>query len=168
MKWGLKQSYSPFQEFSNHISHTTFTRINQGDFLFLVVGNQIWLPTFLLVITCVLSTQMSHESPFQTSALQELSNGIMNISIQWVFYPCNRSKNLGVHRKSNSQSGSSFWSVGVQSLTLSYIPRSMKCESLTSLLARTFISPCFGHEPKARVARPKNNWRFKTLNSPKP
>jgi hypothetical protein len=27
----------------------------------------------------------------------------------------------------------------------------MKCDSQASLLARTFASPCFGHEPKARV-----------------
>jgi hypothetical protein len=28
----------------------------------------------------------------------------------------------------------------------------MKCDSHASLLAHTFISPCFGHKPKARVA----------------
>jgi hypothetical protein len=28
----------------------------------------------------------------------------------------------------------------------------MKCDSQASLLAHTFTSPCFGHEPKARVA----------------
>jgi hypothetical protein len=28
----------------------------------------------------------------------------------------------------------------------------MKCDSRVSLLARTFASPCFGHEPKAKVA----------------
>jgi hypothetical protein len=29
---------------------------------------------------------------------------------------------------------------------------SMKCDYRASLLARTFARPCFGHEPKARVA----------------
>jgi hypothetical protein len=36
--------------------------------------------------------------------------------------------------------------------SLSYTRRSMKCDSQASLLARTFTSPCFGHEPKAKVA----------------
>jgi hypothetical protein len=36
--------------------------------------------------------------------------------------------------------------------SLSYSFESMKCDSRASLLARTFTSPCLGHEPKARVA----------------
>jgi hypothetical protein len=40
---------------------------------------------------------------------------------------------------------------GVHSFTLSYTPRSMKCDSWASFLAFTFVSRCFGHEPKARV-----------------
>jgi hypothetical protein len=61
------------------------------------------------------------------------------------------SENLRVHRDSNSQSGSSLRSVRVHSLTLSYTPGFMKCDSWASLLARTLASPCFGCEPKARV-----------------
>jgi hypothetical protein len=53
--------------------------------------------------------------------------------------------------KVNSQSGSSLRSVGVHSLTLFYIPESMKYDSRTSLLAHTFVSLCLGREPKARV-----------------
>ncbi len=52
---------------------------------------------------------------------------------------------------SNSQNGSSFGSVRVHSLTLFRAPGSMRCDSQASLLARTFASPCFGHEPKIRV-----------------
>jgi len=50
----------------------------------------------------------------------------------------------------------------VHSLTLSYTPGSMKCGSRPSLLARTFASPCLGHEPKARVATKRNlmSWVF--------
>jgi hypothetical protein len=62
------------------------------------------------------------------------------------------SKDLKVHQNSNLQSGSSLGSVKVHSLTLSYIPKSMKCDSWTSLLARTFTSPYLSREPKARVA----------------
>jgi hypothetical protein len=38
-------------------------------------------------------------------------------------------------------------------LTLSYTPESMKCDSWASFLARTFASPYFGHEPKAKLAK---------------
>jgi hypothetical protein len=83
-------------------------------------------------------------------------------------------KNLEVHQDSNSQSESplrSVWvhsltlsyipesmkcesplgSVWVHSLTLSYIPGSMKCDSRASLSTRTFAIPCLNHKPKARV-----------------
>ncbi len=57
----------------------------------------------------------------------------------------------GVHRDSNSQSGSSFGSVRVHSLTLSYTPRNMQHDFRASLLARNLARPYLGHEPKARV-----------------
>jgi len=60
-------------------------------------------------------------------------------------------KDLEVHRDSNSQSGSSLGSVRVHSLTISYIPRVMRCDSWASLLACNLASPCLGCEPKARV-----------------
>jgi len=62
------------------------------------------------------------------------------------------SEDSGVHWDSNSQSGSSLGSVGVHSLTLSYTFGNMTCDSQATFLARTFVSPCFDHEPKARVA----------------
>ncbi len=52
---------------------------------------------------------------------------------------------------SNSQSGNPFGNVWVHSLTLSYTLGSMKCDSQASLLARTFVSPYLGCEPKVRV-----------------
>jgi len=57
-----------------------------------------------------------------------------------------------VHRDSNSQSGNSFGSVGVHSLTLSNTPGSMKCDFRASFLAHIFASPCLGCEPKVKVA----------------
>jgi hypothetical protein len=42
-------------------------------------------------------------------------------------------------------------SVEVHSLTLSYTFRNMKCDSWASLLARTFVSLCLGHERKVKV-----------------
>jgi hypothetical protein len=41
--------------------------------------------------------------------------------------------------------------VKVHSLTLSYTPGNMRCDSWASFLARTLASPCFGHEPKVKV-----------------
>jgi len=61
-------------------------------------------------------------------------------------------EDLGVHQVSNSPSGSPLGSVWVHSLTLSYTPGSMKCDSWASILAHTFVSPCLGRKPKARVA----------------
>jgi hypothetical protein len=62
---------------------------NRGDFQLLVVGSQIANltsdPSFAII--CVSGVQMGHVSPFQTSKFQEISNGIRNVSIQWVLTP---------------------------------------------------------------------------------
>jgi hypothetical protein len=58
---------------------------------------------------------------------------------------------LGIHGDYNFQSGSSFGNVKVDFVTFSYIVESMGCDSRASLLASTFVSHCFGREPKARV-----------------
>jgi hypothetical protein len=65
------------------------------------------------------------------------------------FHPWNHTLKI---RDSNSQIGSSLGRVKVHSLALSHILGSMKCDSWASFLARTFASPWFGREPKARVA----------------
>ncbi len=44
------------------------------------------------------------------------------------------------------------WECEVHSLTLSYTPRNMKCDSHVSLLACSFVSFHFGCKPEARVA----------------
>jgi hypothetical protein len=62
------------------------------------------------------------------------------------------SKNLKVHRDSNSQSKNSLGNVKVHSLTLSYTLGSIKFDSWASLLAHTFVSHCLGLAPKAKVA----------------
>ncbi len=60
LQWGLKQSCSPHWELSNNMSHATCTLGNQVDSQLLVV----WLPTLLLIITCVLDVQMGDVSQF--------------------------------------------------------------------------------------------------------
>jgi hypothetical protein len=61
--------------------------------------------------------------------------------------------------------------VWVHSLTFSYTPKSIKCDSQTSFSARTFANPCLGHKPKAKVAINDVFWlnytkvrRFNTLS----
>jgi len=112
----------------------------------------IWFPALLLTITCVLGVQMGHANPFHTSTFQEFFNDIWNNLIQWVWPLQLFSENLGVHWDSKSQSGSSFGSVRVHSLTLSYTLGNMRCDSQASFLARTLASLCLGCKPKARVA----------------
>jgi hypothetical protein len=63
---------------------------------------------------------------------------------------------------SNSHNGSSLGSVRVHSLTFFCTPKSMGCDSRASLLARNLASPCFGHEPNARVVT--HNLRKKFLH----
>jgi hypothetical protein len=52
------------------------------------------------------------------------------------------------------------WNVilGFHSLTLSYTPGSMKCDSRASFLARTFVSPYLGREPNVRFAKLGMMW----------
>jgi hypothetical protein len=92
---------------------------------------------------------------------QPISNIYVLKYFQWYkdfFNPMNflplqsPSKNSGLHWDSNFQSGSSFGSVGVHSVTFSYTLGSMKCDFQASLFAHTFASPCLGHKPKVKVA----------------
>ncbi len=73
---------------------------------------------------------------------------------------------MGIHWDSNSQTGSSYGSVGVQSFTLSYIFGSMKCDSqlhswLTPLQVLALVMP------KVRVTthttRIDHNWKVAKL-----
>jgi hypothetical protein len=69
LQWGLKQSCSPCWKLSNGMLHTTCTQGNWVNSWLLVfkIKLPIWLPTFLLAITCVSNVQMVHANPFQTS-----------------------------------------------------------------------------------------------------
>jgi hypothetical protein len=83
------------------------------------------------------------------------------------FWPLKSLSKNWVHWNSNSQSGSSLGSMRVRSLTLSYIPGSMRCDSRASFLARTLASPCLGREPKAKFTTTRMFGQFlqrKTLN----
>jgi hypothetical protein len=47
----------------------------------------VWLPTFLLAITCAIDVQMVHARPFSTSTLQHLSNDVKNTPMSGVLAP---------------------------------------------------------------------------------
>ncbi len=130
LKWGQKQSYNSRQQLSNNMSYAICMQGNRKDSWLLVVRSQIGnlTPDPSFGHNLCLSVQMGHASPFQTSKFQELSNDIRNSLIQWVL-----------------TFAMALWK-------LSYTPKSMRCDSRASLLARTLTSPCLGCEPKARVA----------------
>jgi hypothetical protein len=154
LKCDLKQSCSPCRKLFNGMWHATCTQGNQGDSGLLVdriqIGNLTPSPSFghNLCFKCLNGSCepiLDIYIPRTSQQFKELFNPID-------FDSCNRSLKI---RDSNSQSGSSLGSVKVHSLALSYIPRSMKCESQASLLACTLVSPCLGRERKARVATGK-------------
>ncbi len=118
LRWGFKQSCSPHRTFFNGMVHTTCTQGSESNSRLLVIRVKlpIWLPTLLLAITYVFSTQMGHASPFYTFAFQELSNDIRKFLIQWFLTPAIALWKfrfpLGLHWDSDSQSGSSLGSCG--------------------------------------------------------
>jgi len=54
------------------------------DFWWAQIKLALLFPTILLAITCVLSTQMGHGSPFWIFKFQKFFNGIKKFLIQWV------------------------------------------------------------------------------------
>ncbi len=67
LRWGLKQSCSLRRELFNIMLHAHIKIGAIPDFWWSGVKLPIWLPTFLLAITCVLHVQMGHVNPFQIS-----------------------------------------------------------------------------------------------------
>jgi hypothetical protein len=154
LKWDLKQSCSPHWELFNDMSHTTYMQVSQSDSQLLMVESQIG--------------NLTPYPSFDHNLCFNHSNGswkpILNIYVlrdfQWYnklqnlirFWPLQSfSKDSEIHWDFNSQSGNLIRSVKVHSLTFSYTPENMKCESQASLLAHTLISPCLSYEPKATV-----------------
>ncbi len=93
---------------------------------------------------------------------EPILNIFISIAFQWykeLFNPMSFDplklffESSGIHLDSNFKVGAH---LGVCGLILSffYTFMNMKCGFWASLLAHTFTSPCFGHEPKARVMTP--------------
>jgi hypothetical protein len=168
LRWGLKQSCSPSQDLFNDMWHATHKQGNQGDSQLLVVGNQIGNLT--------LGSSFGHNLYFKcrngscepifyiyvTKTFQKYNEFFSPMNFDPLQSP---SENLRIHRDSNSWSGSSLGSVGVHSLTFSYILESMKCDSRASLLAHTFANLCLGCEPKVRVVTKHSTCVYKAPTS---
>jgi hypothetical protein len=154
-KWILKQSCYPCWELFNGTLHATCSQGNRIDSSLLVIGNQI--------------ANLTPDLSFGQNLCFKCSNGscelnldiYVSISFQWYkklfnpmgFDPYNRPLNIQESIGTlNFQNGNSLGSVRVPFLTLSYTPGSMRGDYRVSLLARNLASPCFGCEPKVRVA----------------
>jgi hypothetical protein len=113
----MKQSCSPYREFSNGMSHTPCMQQNWVHSWLLVIGSQI--------------TSLTPDLSFDHNLCFRCPNGrceiFLNIYVSIVFqwYKANEfqplqshSEDSGVHWDSNSQNGSSLGSVKVHSLSL--------------------------------------------------
>jgi hypothetical protein len=132
LRWGLKQICSTHQKLFNNMWHSTYTQVNQGNSRLLAIKSQIGNLTtgpFFGHNLCFKYPNGSYElildiyvsRDFQW--YKELFNSMSFDPLQSI------SENSEVHWNSNSQSGSPLGSVWVHSLTLSYTPESMKCDS---------------------------------------
>jgi hypothetical protein len=152
LRWVLKKNFSLCQDLSNDMCHATYTWVNQKDFKLLMVGSQIdnltpdpsfghnlWFKYPNGSCKPILDIYVPRDFPWYKELFNPMS---FDPAIAlWKF-----ESPLKVHWESNSQSEK------VHSFTFSYIFVSMKCDSRVSLLARTFVNPCLGREPKVKVA----------------
>jgi hypothetical protein len=160
LRWGLKQSCNPHQELFNNMSHATCTQGNWGDSWLLVVGSQIVSLTFdlsfghNLCLRCpngsfepILDIYVPRAFQWYNEFINPMSFDLCNRSLKiWksIVTPTPKVRvHLGVHL--------GVWRCNCHSPILS---TSWEHEMWlrASLLARTFASPSFAHEPKARVA----------------
>jgi len=153
LRWGLMKSYSHCQEFSNDVSHTTCTWGNRGDSWLLMVGSFIVNltpdPSFGYNL-CVKVSKWVMWAHFKILCSKSFSM-ILRTFPSNGFWPLQSlSKDSRVHWDSNSQNVNSLESVRVHSLTLSCTPKSMKCDSRVSYLARTFRTLALVTNPRLR------------------
>ncbi len=111
----------------------------------------IWFQAFFWAITCVSDVQMNNASPFQISMFQELFNDMRNSSRHLVLTHVIALWRFKSPPGFHLSSGSCLGSVKVHSLTFSYTPENMRCDSWASSWLATLQPFCLGHKPKAKV-----------------
>jgi hypothetical protein len=86
LKWSPKQSFSPCWELFNDMWHTTYTQVNQGNFLFLMLVNQI--------DNLIFGLSFGHNLCFKSSngSFEPISDIYISKDFQWykeLFNPMN-------------------------------------------------------------------------------
>jgi hypothetical protein len=132
LRWGLKQSCSPCQKFSNGMLHATYTQGNWGDFLLLVVGSQIGNLT--------LGPFFDHNLCFRcpNGWCEPILDIYVSIFFQWYekileplgFGPCNHS--LNIHESIRTPTPNMGIHLGVWGFFPSHsfaLSRAWKCDS---------------------------------------
>jgi hypothetical protein len=103
-----------------------------------VTNGKLWIEITLirLAITCVSDIKMGHASPFRHLCSKSFP------MIEGTLWPLQLPfQDLGVHWDSIFESGSCLGSVRVQSFTLSYTPRNMRCDFWASSWPTTLQAP---------------------------
>jgi hypothetical protein len=160
LKWGQQQSYSPCRRLFNNMSHDTWTWGNLGDSWLLMVENQI----ANLTLDHSFGPNLHFRCP--NGSCEPILDIFIPKSFQWYkelfnalsFDPYDRL--LKIQESTGTPTPkveTPFGSVRVHPLTLSYTPKSMRCDSQASLLACNLASPYLGRKPKARVT---TMWRI--------
>jgi hypothetical protein len=152
LKWGLKEIFSPHYELSNDMLQATCTQENRGELWLLMVESQIANLTLNFSFghnLCFKNPNGSCE-PTLDIYVQDISDDIMNFSFQWLLTPAI------ILEKFRSPLGVQLpkWvHLGVWGSFLHIFPHFWEHEMwlLASLLARTFVSPSLGCEPKFKV-----------------
>jgi hypothetical protein len=155
LQWGLNQSCSPCWQIFNGMSHAACMQGNWVDSWLLVVGSQIG--------------NLTPDLSFDHNLCFKCPNGkwkpildiYASIAFQWYkelfeemgFDPCNCVLKIWESIwDSNSYNGSSLGSVRIHALTFFALSGACDLTPQVFLLACNLATPCFGREPKAKVA----------------
>jgi hypothetical protein len=165
LRWGLKQSCSPCQELSKGMLHATYTQGNLGDSWLLMVSLSFAHNLCLQCLNGSCEPNLNSCVPRTFQWYKEFFNPIVTLQ--------SLSEDLGIDWDSNSQDGNSLVSLSVHSLTLSYTPKNIRCDSWASFLAHALAlvaSPILGlrqwrNEPSTLRSEP-SLWELESCWTP--
>jgi hypothetical protein len=133
--------------------HATCMQVNQCNSQLLMVRSQIG--------SLIPNLSFGHNLCFKyaNGSCEPILNIYISRAFQWYkeifnpmsFDPCNFSLKIRESIETPTPKVGAHLGVCEFIPSLSYTPRSMKCDSRASLLPHTFVSLCLGRKPKARV-----------------
>jgi hypothetical protein len=153
LKWGLKQSCSPFRDLSNCMWHATCTQGNQSNSLILMVRSQIGNLTP--------NPSFGHNLCFKCP--NRLCKPILDIYVvrafQWYkepfnpmnFDPCNHLLKFGGPLGFQLPKWELIWECGGSFPHILLHSQEHEMWFPSSLLAYTFANPYLGRKPKAKI-----------------